>query len=41
MQSTPLAVTNIFAYFREIVMSRTEGKYYGEVVGGWWLVAGD
>src|SRR4029077_8400421 len=29
MQPTPLAVTNIFAYFCEIVMIRTERKYYG------------
>src|SRR5258708_33985987 len=44
VQSTPLAVTNIFAYFGEIVMIRTERKYYGQLgamrlvvlgAGGW------
>src|SRR5260370_6777039 len=29
VQSTPLAVTNIFAYFGEIGMIRTKRKYYG------------
>src|SRR5260221_10828433 len=38
MQTTPLAVTNIFAYFGEIVMIRTKRKYYGgEGAGGWGL----